>query len=283
MINIDEEALECFILAFSINSNDSFTLLNIGLAYKEADRIAESVSLAYVAFIFLNFYWIIALEKVLVNESGKSDAVSLKYVNEAKEILAQIHTDVGTRLKIGGHLEQAIEKYLHASTIKPNYSPSYYNIGVVYSETGRFDEALKYYHLALEHNSYYVEAYCNIGVIFKNTNKLEDAILYYGKALQINPNFLIAKSNMAIALTDYGTKLKNEGKLKVSIDSSLTPSRKVSLDTSERCTTIRIILMRATTWVWPMARSGNLSERSCIMSLPYTSIHYVVRRIIIWE
>jgi len=32
------------------------------------------------------------------------------------------------------------------------------------------------------------------------------------QALSINPNFAIAKSNMAIALTDYGTFIKNQGK-----------------------------------------------------------------------
>jgi hypothetical protein len=36
------------------------------------------------------------------------------------------------------------------------------------------------------------------------------------QALSINPNFAIAKSNMAIALTDYGTFIKNQGKRVVS-------------------------------------------------------------------
>lgn len=62
---------------------------------------------------------------------------------------------------------------------------------------------------------HYVEAYCNIGVILKNLGKLEEGISYYQKALKINPNFQIAKNNLAIALTDLGTTLKNQGKIKV--------------------------------------------------------------------
>lgn len=62
-----------------------------------------------------------------------------------------------------------------------------------------------------------MEAYCNIGVIFKNSGKLEDSILYYDKALSLNPNFTIARSNMAIALTDLGTKYKTSGDIKVLI------------------------------------------------------------------
>jgi protein O-GlcNAc transferase len=61
----------------------------------------------------------------------------------------------------------------------------------------------------------YVEAYCNMGVIYKNTGRLEEAVAYYEKALALNPNFSIARTNMAIALTDLGTKVKAEGNVKV--------------------------------------------------------------------
>jgi tetratricopeptide (TPR) repeat protein len=84
-----------------------------------------------------------------------------------------------------------------------------------YSEEGQFGDALKNYTSSIEYNPYYVEAYCNIGVIYKNMGKLELAIQYYEKALAVSPNFQIAKSNLAIALTDLGTKVKNEGNLKV--------------------------------------------------------------------
>ena len=61
----------------------------------------------------------------------------------------------------------------------------------------------------------YVEAYCNMGVIYKNTGRLEEAVTYYEKALALNPNFTIARTNMAIALTDLGTKMKSGGNIKV--------------------------------------------------------------------
>ncbi len=136
------------------------------------------------------------------------------------------------------YIHVAMEKYLHSISLNPSYAPSYYNIGVMYpilsypilsypilsltlplgensySELGKYEEALNYYHQAIQHNPYYVESFCNCGVIYKNMGKLEEAISFYLKALAVNPNFVIARSNMAIALTDYGTKLKGEGKLK---------------------------------------------------------------------
>ena len=72
---------------------------------------------------------------------------------------------------------------------------------------GRYEEALRGYQSALARNPYYVEAYCNIGVIYKNLGVLEAAVSYYEKALSVNPNFKIARNNMAIALTDLGTKV----------------------------------------------------------------------------
>ncbi len=43
------------------------------------------------------------------------------------------------------------------------------------------------------------------------------AIEYYEKALKANPNFHIAASNLAIALTDKGTSVKNEGRIEEGI------------------------------------------------------------------
>lgn len=86
-----------------------------------------------------------------------------------------------------------------------------------YSEIGKYKEALECYLTAISLNPYYAEAYCNIGVIYKTSGNIEEAISYYGKALAINPNFIIARNNMAIALTDFGTKLKTEGNPKEGI------------------------------------------------------------------
>ncbi len=134
---------------------------------------------------------------------------------------------------MAGTIETAVARYKEATRFNPNYAPAYFNLGVICSESGRFPEALRYYNTAVERNPKYVEALCNIGVIYKNSSQLERAIEYYEKvtceccgarrfaaanwgcgrcqALAVNPNFLIANNNLAIAYTDMGTKVKNEG------------------------------------------------------------------------
>lgn len=135
----------------------------------------------------------------------------------SKEKLAQMYTDLGTKMKLMGNASEALLYYMQATTSYPQYSPAYYNAGVIYSEMQRYKEALECYQAAITYNPFYVEAYCNIGVIYKNLGRLEEAIDYYQRALKVNPNFIIARNNLSIALTDYGTKRKNEGYIKEGI------------------------------------------------------------------
>ena len=71
---------------------------------------------------------------------------------------------------------------------------------------------------ALEHNKMYFEALCNIGVLYKTSGDLDNAIHYYQACLNINPNFELGRNNIAIALTDLGTKRKAEGAYREAIN-----------------------------------------------------------------
>ena len=91
-------------------------------------------------------------------------------------------------------------------------------------------------------NPLYAEAHCNLGAIHKSKvqccvshqcparyeakrayrlsipqGELEEAIVCYQKALQAAPNFTMVSSNLAVALTDLGTRAKGEGKLQEAI------------------------------------------------------------------
>ncbi|KAL2992822.1 hypothetical protein AAZX31_10G070200 [Glycine max] len=104
----------------------------------------------------------------------------------AAECLAIVLTDIGTNIKLAGNTQEGIQKYFEALKIDPHYA-------------------------AASERPMYAEAYCNMGVIYKNRGDLEAAITCYERCLAVSPNFEIAKNNMAIALTDLGTKVKLEG------------------------------------------------------------------------
>lgn len=107
-------------------------------------------------------------------------------------------------------------RYLQAIALCPTYAAAHYNAGVLCSELGRTDDSLSYYERSLQLNPLCVEAYCNIGYIQKSRGKIESAVENYKKALLINPNYGLAQQNIAIALNDMGTLVKDGGDVKVS-------------------------------------------------------------------
>ncbi|GLJ55467.1 hypothetical protein SUGI_1191050 [Cryptomeria japonica] len=135
----------------------------------------------------------------------------------AAEYLAIVLTDIGTSLKLAGNVQEGIQKYYEALKADSRYAPAYYNLGVVYSEMMQYDMALSCYEKAALQRPMYAEAYCNMGVIYKNRGDLDAAIACYERCLAVSPNFEIAKNNMAIALTDLGTKVKFEGDIQQGI------------------------------------------------------------------
>ncbi|KAK6147263.1 hypothetical protein DH2020_018175 [Rehmannia glutinosa] len=171
MQNLGRLAYESFAEAVRLEPQNACALTHCGILYKDEGRLVEAAEM---------------YQKAL-----KADP-SYKL---AAECLAIVLTDLGTSLKLAVFYMQ----------------PAYYNLGVVYSEMMQYDTALNCYEKAAIERPMYAEAYCNMGVIYKNRSDLESAIACYERCLTVSPNFEIAKNNMAIALTDLGTKVKLEG------------------------------------------------------------------------
>ncbi|XP_031473645.1 probable UDP-N-acetylglucosamine--peptide N-acetylglucosaminyltransferase SPINDLY [Nymphaea colorata] len=187
MQHMNRQAFESFSEAIRLDPQNACALTHCGILYKDEGHLLEAAE---------------SYQKALkANPSYKL----------ASECLAIVLTDLGTSLKLAGNTQEGIQKYCEALKIDGDYAPAYYNLGVVYSEMMQYDLALSCYEKAAQHRPMYAEAYCNMGVIYKNRGDLETAIACYERCLSMSPNFEIAKNNMAIALTDLGTKLKLEG------------------------------------------------------------------------
>ncbi|KAJ8493405.1 hypothetical protein OPV22_015126 [Ensete ventricosum] len=187
MQNHLRQAFACFVEAIRLDPQNACALTHCGVIYKDEGHLLEAAE---------------SYQKAL-----KADP-SYKL---AAECLAIVLTDLGTSLKLAGNTDEGIQKYFEALKVDSHYAPAYYNLGVVYSEMMQYDLALSCYEKAVVERPLYAEAYCNMGVIYKNRGDLEAAIACYERCLTVSPNFEIAKNNMAIALTDLGTKVKLEG------------------------------------------------------------------------
>nr|GLL46184.1 probable UDP-N-acetylglucosamine--peptide N-acetylglucosaminyltransferase SPINDLY [Ipomoea trifida] len=187
MQNMARPAFECFSEAIRLEPQNACALTHCGILYKDEGRLVEAAE---------------SYQKALRADSS---------YKAAAECLAIVLTDLGTSLKLAGNTQEGIQKYYEAIEIDQHYAPAYYNLGVIYSEMMQYDLALRCYEKAALERPMYAEAYCNMGVIYKNRGDLESAIACYERCLAVSPNFEIAKNNMAIALTDFGTKVKLEG------------------------------------------------------------------------
>ncbi|KAI6674057.1 hypothetical protein NL676_001963 [Syzygium grande] len=187
MQNMGRLAFDSFAEAIRLDQQNACALTHCGILYKDEGRLMEAAE---------------SYQKALRADPSYKPAA---------ECLAIVLTDIGTSLKLGGNTQEGIQKYYEALKIDPHYAPAYYNLGVVYSEMMQYDTALNCYEKAALERPLYAEAYCNMGVIYKNRGDLESAIACYERCLAVSPNFEIAKNNMAIALTDLGTKVKLEG------------------------------------------------------------------------
>ncbi|KAF3441625.1 hypothetical protein FNV43_RR15540 [Rhamnella rubrinervis] len=187
MQNMGRLAFDSFSEAIRLDPQNACALTHCGILFKDEGRLVEAAE---------------SYQKALKADNSYKPAA---------ECLAIVLTDLGTSLKLAGNTQEGIQKYYDALKVDPHYAPAYYNLGVVYSEMMQYDMALGCYEKAALERPMYAEAYCNMGVIYKNRGDLESAIACYERCLAVSPNFEIAKNNMAIALTDLGTKVKLEG------------------------------------------------------------------------
>ena len=85
----------------------------------------------------------------------------------------------------------------------------------------QYDKAMEFYSKAVKIQPSHAEAHCNMGVICKNRGQTELAVKHYRDALKFSPNFKIVRANIALALTELATGLKNLNQLEQSMTYSL--------------------------------------------------------------
>ena len=113
---------------------------------------------------------------------------------------AEAYYNIGLTFQAQGKLEDAIEAYNRALSIKPDYAKSLNNMGNILKEQGRLEEAIEVYNKALSHEANFAEAYNNLGGALKQEGKIYEAIEAYNKALAISPDNAEVCKNLALAL-----------------------------------------------------------------------------------
>ena len=93
-------------------------------------------------------------------------------------------------------LDEALDNFLKATAINPDYVMAYNNMGNIYYEKGMKDEAVRNYEKALSFEVIHPEVYNNYGVVLMDTEDYEKAEQYLKMAKEYNPNAIDAEKNL---------------------------------------------------------------------------------------
>ena len=117
---------------------------------------------------------------------------------------ARPHLNMGVALAKQGRTEEAVEHYLQALKIKPDYVMARNNLGTVFANEGKLDEAIFHYEKALRAKPDNPMTLYNIGRAFYGQENFSQAAYYFKEALRYDPEHVGAHNNLAIILFTLG-------------------------------------------------------------------------------
>ncbi len=114
------------------------------------------------------------------------------------------HNQLGVALIENGRTEEAIEHYLQALQITPQYVDARINLGNAYKDLGKLEKAIDQYRKALGFSPNNLTVKNNLGIVLAIQGNIEQAITLFSQVLQIDPDNARAHNNMGIALAERG-------------------------------------------------------------------------------
>lgn len=108
--------------------------------------------------------------------------------------------EMGVENNRNGRLWESVTAFLQSLNLKPDYIPTWVNMGYVYCELGRYRQAEVSLNGALDLDPKNDEAHCNLGVVYMRANKLPLAERHLRLAIQSNPSYVNAYCNLGKAL-----------------------------------------------------------------------------------
>jgi tetratricopeptide (TPR) repeat protein len=161
----------------------------------------REIWLATLATVFLSILIVVTWKQVQYWENG---VTLFKHTLKHTSNNYKIHNALGGELYNQGRTTEAIEHYLQALRIKPDYAKAYNNLGNVFNNQGRTQKAVENYLQALRIKPDYVEAHNNLGVAMEKQGRIKEAVEHYLEALRIKPDYASAHYNLGNALDKQG-------------------------------------------------------------------------------
>ncbi|MGM0608712.1 MAG: PorV/PorQ family protein [Candidatus Muiribacteriota bacterium] len=106
---------------------------------------------------------------------------------------AKMRYKLGNTYVLEGVYSQAIEEYLKALEIHPQYAQARYNLAALYEKMGVRERSIQEYQLVTEIDPMNINAYMALGKLYQDIGNIGEAIKHFNKVIIIAPNSESAK------------------------------------------------------------------------------------------
>jgi tetratricopeptide (TPR) repeat protein len=130
----------------------------------------------------------------------------------------QAHGGLGNALRLKGRLEEAASQYERMLVLRPDDAGARNNLAGLLMMRGRVKEALAQYRLAIVAKPDHAETYFNLGNAFDAVGRANEAAVAYRKALAIRADFAGAHHNLGNVLQKLGQPAQAEAHYRRAIE-----------------------------------------------------------------
>jgi Tfp pilus assembly protein PilF len=114
------------------------------------------------------------------------------------------HYNLGFAFQARNMPDKAMEQYLIAVNLRPDYSVAHNNLGIVYQARNMPDKAMEQYLIAIKIKPDFADAHNNLGVICEGINMFEEAVKQFLIALRLQPDLADAHFNLGFVYYKMG-------------------------------------------------------------------------------
>jgi tetratricopeptide (TPR) repeat protein len=157
------------------------------------------------------------LLSVSLSAQGKDARTALSRAVQYMPGNATAHNNLGNAQARTGQFVDAIECYLRALKLRPdfiearnNLAQAHDGLGSELAAKGRWVEASVSFQQALDIDPKFFEAHCNLGNALRSAGQIRQSLESYHRALEITPRFAEAHCNRAIALRLLGRAAESQ-------------------------------------------------------------------------
>lgn len=176
-----EDAITAFKQALRLNPNYTEAGLNLTIVYNELGKYGESDSV---------------YEKA--KEASKTAEYTLDPYIRGK--IANLHAELGKIYKDLSHYDDAIDEYVKALKLRPEFVDVRVNLAIVYRNNKEFEASRKELDEALKINPTFPDAIIQLGLTYYMMGQFDFAKREWLKALSIRPGDKMAKMYMNLLM-----------------------------------------------------------------------------------